>query len=197
MDVMINETAVRIPRTVSTWGDLLDWLETDYLKSGQCITRVFLNGNEEVNYRSSLVCDRELNAVGNINVESGDFDRVVRESLEELDRELKICLEASRDIVRLFESRNEETAFNQLAQLLDSIRIFFTVFSEDLGWADAPDAEVSREEFSAAMERALTQLIAAQQTRHWVAICDVLEYEINPLLESWQKLVEGTRVRIN
>ena len=28
-------------------------------------------------------------------------------------------------------------------------------------------------------------------------VMDVLEYEITPVLESWQKLVEGTRAHIN
>jgi len=197
MDVRINETPVNIPAEVSTWGDLLDWIETDYLKSGQCITRVFLAGSEEINYRNNSVCGQDIAAVGQISIESGDFDRVVRESLQELARELNTALESSHQIVRLLENRKEEEAYNLLAQLLDSIRIFFTVFSEDLGWVESPDAEISRQEFSAALEGALTQLISAQENHYWVAICDVLEYEINPILEAWQKLVEKTRVHIN
>jgi hypothetical protein len=47
------------------------------------------------------------------------------------------------------------------------------------------------------LESALTQLIKAQENRYWLSICDVLEYEIAPLLESWQKLVRRTRVDIN
>ena len=96
-----------------------------------------------------------------------------------------------------FENRKEEEAYAKLATLLDSIRIFFTIFSEDLGWVEPPNAEISRAEYSAALERGLTQLIAAQQNRFWVSICDVIEYEINPILETWQKLVESTRARIN
>ena len=49
----------------------------------------------------------------------------------------------------------------------------------------------------AVLERALTQLITAQENRYWVSICDVLEYEIVPILESWQRLVERTREQIN
>jgi hypothetical protein len=197
MDVTINENAINVPVEVSTWGELLDWIETEYLRPGQCITRVFLGDNEEVNYRSSLVCGQSIADVGSVSVESGDFDIVVRESLTELSSELENSLALSRNIVRLLENRNEEEAFNQLALLLDSVRIFFTVFSEDLGWVDNPEAEISRPEFSAALERALGQLISAQENRYWVAVCDVLEYEINPILESWQKLVGGTCAHIS
>ena len=197
MDVTINENQINVPTDIATWGDLLDWLETDHLKAGQCITHVSLDGQETLNYRDTLFCGQGLDSVGNIDVRSGDFDNVVRESMTELEQELKTTLASTAEIIRLFENRQEEAAYAQLASLLDSVRIFFTIFSEDLGWAEIPNAEISREEFSAALERALTQLIAAQENRFWVSICDVIEYEINPILEAWQKLVEGTRARIN
>jgi hypothetical protein len=197
MDVMINQSEINVPGEIATWGDLLDWIETEHLKAGQCITHVYLAGNEAYNYRDTHVCGQELTDVGNITINSGDFDRVVHESLAELDLELKNALESSGEILRLLENRKEEEAYTRLAQLLDSIRIFYTIFSEDLGWVEPADAEISRKEFSAVLERALTQLIAAQEMRYWVTICDVLEYELTPILESWQKMVARTRDHIN
>jgi hypothetical protein len=193
MDVTINNNEIHVPIDVATWGELLDWIETDYLKAGQCITHVYLDGHETYNYRDRLVCNQELMAIGDVNVVSGDFDKVVNESLDELDRELKNALVVSQEIVSLLEKRNEKEAYNRLAQLLESVRIFFTIFSEDLGWVEPGDAEISRQEFCAVLERCLTQLIDAQETRNWVAICDVLEYEITPILEAWQKMVTRTR----
>jgi hypothetical protein len=80
---------------------------------------------------------------------------------------------------------------------LESIRIFFTIFSEDLGWVEPPNPEISRKEFTPALENALTQLISAQEKRYWVSVCDVLEYEITPILESWHNMVARTREHIN
>jgi hypothetical protein len=197
MDVMINQNEIDVPGEIATWGDLLDWVETEHLKAGQCITHVYLAGNEAYNYRDTHVCGQELTDVGNIAINSGDFDRVVHESLAELDLELKNALESSGEILRLLENRKEEEAYTRLAQLLDSIRIFYTIFSEDLGWVEPADAEISRKEFSAVLEGALNQLIAAQEMRYWVSICDVLEYELTPILESWQKMVARTRDHIN
>jgi hypothetical protein len=197
MEVTINDQQINVPNEVSTWGDLLDWIETDYLKAGQCITHVFLGGSETYNYRDRLVCNQTLESVGNVAVVSGNFDKVVEESLEELERELQNALAASDEIVRQFENRKEEEAYNQLAQLLESIRIFFTIFSEDLGWVEPPNPEISRKEFTPALENALTQLISAQEKRYWVSVCDVLEYEITPILESWHNMVARTREHIN
>ena len=193
MDVKINDSQINVPVEISTWGDLLDWIETGYLKAGQCITHVYLGENEALNYRERLVCGQEISELTPIVIKSGDFDSVVRESMEELDREIKASLESVNEVIRLLENRKEEDAYTRLGHLLDSIRIFFTIFSEDLGWIEEPNAEISRKETCAALERALTQLVTAQENHYWVSICDVLEYEITPILESWQKLVEGTR----
>ena len=197
MDVTINDTEISVPEDLSTWGDLLDWIESDYLKAGQCITHVYLGGTETYNYRDRMLCEQELQTVGAVSVSSGDFDRVVHESLAELERELNSALGSTQDIVRQFENRKEDDAYNQLAQLLESIRIFFTIFSEDLGWVEPTDAEISRKEFSTVLERGLTQLISAQERRNWISVCDVIEYEITPMLESWQKIVARTREHLN
>jgi len=197
MDVIINEKQISVPDELITWGDLLDWVETDYLKPGQCITHVYVGGNETYNYRDPLLCHQDLDALGSVRIHSGDFDQVMHESLAELHRELANALVSSQQIVGLFEKRDEEEAYNRLAQLLESIRIFYTIFSEDLGWVDDLDAEVTRDQFSAALERGLMQLIPAQERRNWISVCDVLEYEITPLLESWHKMVARTRDHLN
>src|SRR5207249_12069936 len=146
MDVIINENEINVPVEISTWGDLLDWVETGYLKAGQCITHVYLNGNEALNYRAAGICESEIDNVTPVAIRSGDFDRVVADSMSELDQELSSSIESSSEIIRLLENRKEQEAYSQLAQLLDSIRIFFTIFSEDLGWATGPDAKISRQE---------------------------------------------------
>src|SRR5215510_6795193 len=134
MDVIINEKDIDVPSDIATWGELLDWIETEYLKAGQCITHVYLAGNETYNYRDRLICSQDLTTIGHVEVQSGDFDTVIHESLGELDRELQGALDAAKVIVQRFEKRNEEDGYNRLVQLLESIRIFFTIFSEDLGW---------------------------------------------------------------
>jgi len=186
MDVMIDETVIVPPSELQTWGDLLDWVETRQLKPGKCITRVTLQGQEEIEYRKPVLCRRIIQEVGPVHIESGEFAAVVQETLAELQTEIELALKNTREIITLFENRSEERAHAQLGQLLESIRLFFQVFSEDLGWVNAPDN-------SAVLDFAIRQLITAQENRFWVAICDVLEYEITPILESWLVAVESTR----
>ena len=190
MDVRIDEARINPPSDLTTWGDLLDWVETKQLKPGKCITRVMFQGEEEIHYRMPELCDREIEDVGDVQIEVGEFDTVVRETMAELQTEIAGALANAREIIKLFEDRSEERAHTQLAHLLDSIRIFFSVFCEDLGWVDAPDNAGN-------LESATRQLIGAQENRLCASICDVLEYEIVPILETWRDTVGRTRAHLN
>ena len=197
MDVIVNENRLALPPEVVTWGEVLDWVEMKHLNAGQCITRVLFEGREEINYRKSVVCLQKIEEVGSIEIESGDFDAVLRESLSELDTEVKNAIDLTRTIIRSFENREEQKGCAELSQLIDYVRLFYVVFSEDLGWSDVSDLGISRDQFTPALESAIKQLNAAQENHFWVSICDVLEYELVPILEAWQKTVERTNVRNN
>src|SRR5262245_48501233 len=132
MNVTINESSVSVPEGVATWGDLLDWLETGYFKRGQCIVKVAVNGEEDIDYRSASACDQALTTVGQIHIESSDFDLVLRESFAEIEEGITAAIDTANGIIGLFESRNETEAYSALAKLLEAARIFFAVFNEDL-----------------------------------------------------------------
>jgi hypothetical protein len=195
MELIVNDTRMSPPSELVTWGDVLDWVETKHLKAGQCITRVAFQGQEEIHYRKPNVCGQDIEVIGAIQIESGEFDTVVRESFAELETELRSARDMTRDIIKLFEDRNEEVAYSRLAQLLDAVRIFYSLFSEDLGWADSSESE--RIQQTATLENAIKELINAQENHFWVSVCDVLEYELSPVLEAWLSTVEKTRARVH
>src|SRR6185436_2422104 len=152
-------------------------------------------GQEEIHYRKPMVCRQDIQRIGAIRIESGEFDTVVRESFAELENELRSALTATREIIQRFEDRDEENAYAYLAQLIDSVRIFYSLFSEDLGWADCTEAE--RIQQTATLENAIKQLITAQENHFWVSVCDVLEYELTPVLEAWLATAEMTCARVH
>jgi hypothetical protein len=197
MNVTINESSVSVPEGVATWGELLDWLETGYFKRGQCITKVAVDGEEDIDYRSATACDQALTTVGQIRIESSDFDLVLRESFGEIEQGITAAIETANGVIGLFESRNDSEAYSALAKLLDAARIFFAVFSEDLGWVDPENVEIPRSAIPAALERALTQVISAQESRSWLLLCDIIQYELIPILESWKSTVAATRAAAN
>ncbi len=196
MNIRMNQDVIDVPGELATWGELLDWLETDYLKSGQCITRVSFGREEAMYYRDQGLCGQELQELSEIDIESGDFDSVVRESLLELDQELIRVAETGSEIVRLFENRDQEGAYTLLGKYLESLRVLFAIFSE-IGWPAQDGEETSTAALTASLEQALAQLISAQENGFWISVCDVLEYEITPILDGWKSLVQKTSVHIN
>ena len=129
MNIRVNQDVVEVPGGLATWGDLLDWLETDHLKTGQCITKVSLGEQEALYYRDLDLCGEELRGLSEIDIESGDFDSVVRESLLELDQELNSVVETGSEIVRLFENRDQDAAYALLGQYLESLKVLFKITS--------------------------------------------------------------------
>ena len=149
-----------------------------------------------MSYRDDGLCEQELGGLEQIDIKSGDFDSVVRESLGELDKELDQVVEAGAAIVRLFESRDQEQAYQALSQYLESLAVLFSIFSEDLGWVHSEEGD-TRPAMIASLEQALGELISAQENGFWISVCDVLEYEIAPVLDGWKSLVKRTRGQVN
>lgn len=195
MNIRIDQDAVDLPGDLITWGDVLEWLETDYFKAGQCITRVKFGSDEASRYRDERLCQQELNAIEPIDVESGDFDSVIQESLAEIETELDRVRETGDEIIRRFEAREQDAAYTLLTEYLESIGVLFSVFAQDLGWVhgEGPDP---RPRLIGALEEALAQLISAQEHGFWISVCDVLEYEVSPVLDGWKALVNRTRSHV-
>ena len=87
-------------------------------------------------------------------------------------------------------------AYKELSQFLESIAVLFSVFSKDLGWVFG-EAGDTRPALIAALEQALGELISAQENGFWISICDVLEYEITPVMDGWKELIKRTRGNVH
>jgi hypothetical protein len=124
--------------------------------------------------------------------ETIDSLSAIHESLPAIATTLQDGLDAVGQIIRHFEENQERQGYELLAQLLHAIQVLYRVLSQDAGWADPADAEISREDIPERLEGALEQLIAANERRDWIAIADILEYEISPILASYKRIVEET-----
>ncbi len=197
MKLIINEKEVSVPLTymaIASWGDLLNWIEREHLKAGQCVTNILINGVEEPHYRDYPARDRLLHDINEITVTTGHFDTVVRESLTELDDELKNAVALTGRLIRLLEERKtyEEEKYNEeLAQLLESLKIFGDLFSADLAWVEPLEA-LSRKEIRSNLDNVLSDLSTAQKSREWFVVYNLLEIQVMPTLESWRRIVERT-----
>jgi len=118
---------------------------------------------------------------------------VMMNDLEVRDRELDGALETNAAVIRLFKARNDQQGSDELWKLLDAIWLLYAMTSEDVAGPDPYGIEIPRKQIPAMLERALGQIISAQESQSWLVLCDILEYEITPILESWKVIVTATR----
>src|SRR5579872_72196 len=96
----------------------------------------------------------------------------------EFDQELGTALTTANGIVSLLDSGNEREAFRELAGLLDILRLLcrMKVYSPEIPLPDN-------------LERAMSLVLSAQETRSWLLLADVMRYEIEPILKDWKAIM--------
>ena len=57
----------------------------------------------------------------------------------------------------------------------------------------AGPALIPRAQIPVMLERSLGQVISAQESNSWLLLCDILQYEVTPILESWKAIAQATR----
>ncbi len=189
MEMKLNGTKINPPAEISSWQGLLDWLESHQIQPGHCISRVRLNGVQEMHFRQPRLLTGTLEDMGFVEIECDELGDVIRENLSELHSELALALEITQSIVHQFASRDEAGALVQLIQALKSIHVLLMALSRNLGWMGAP-------EVMDGLEAAIGQLNVVQEDLIQTSVCEILERDVAPILESCHDTVEQTRVRI-
>ncbi len=113
------------------------------------------------------------------------------DELVELKNKLAAAIRSVQEIVKDLENRRGQLAYDKLAVFLEGIEIIAGLFAEDHGWVYGDTLYITAE-LNQGLKRSLALLTAAQEKNWWVSICDALEYEIVPIIENWQKIVEQT-----
>jgi hypothetical protein len=132
----------------------------------------------------------ELNCKGRrVEEGCGSLGEAIRENLLEVQSELAAALETARSMVHQFVSGAEADTLIQLIQALKSIHVQLTELSRNVGWGGSP-------EITQSLEAAIVQLNVVQADLIQNSICEILERDIAPILETCHETVEQTRVRI-
>jgi hypothetical protein len=96
----------------------------------------------------------------------------------------------------LFEERKNDEAHAELSRYLNALGMLFGVLATDLGWVHEESGD-ARPALTRTLEDALGQLIAAQENGFWISVCDVIEYEVPPVLDGWKALIDRTRKHVH
>jgi hypothetical protein len=190
MELTLNRVKIECPAQILVLGELLDWLETNHMPQGHCISRVRLNGKPEMHFQLPRLSQCATEKLQSVDIESGELVQMIRELVSELETELGHALELTRSIIAGNHPASlESDAVVQLIQVLKSVHLLSSRLPSELGWSRPPDAVPG-------LDAAIRYLSDVQRDLIQTSISEILERDVAPILESCHKTVEQTRMRI-
>jgi hypothetical protein len=199
--ILVNN--VELPEEIARprWGDTLDRLDRRCAVNGQVLTAVRFDGVERPSFRDRARAFDALDDVQVIDVEAASPQELLSATVDEAMTAAQTLALAAARVGAAFRGIDIRGASRELMELARSLGTLVAI-AQALSQASAIglDAVDGPVESGAAMVDRLTRhadtLIAAQQREDWVAVADVVEYDLAPALRDWPALFEALHATI-
>ncbi|GAB4239461.1 MAG: hypothetical protein OHK0028_17320 [Deltaproteobacteria bacterium] len=189
-----NEVSMDLSRCGSL-GGALEEIYRKVAETGRVAGRVEIDGQELTNRAERELADRTLESVAEISLSTGTAAELLRSGLQGA---LSLADAIGKDIARTVESFRSGDAergrslyaacveamgtfFQMAGGILNGIRGgYFEVSAGVTAGAEAPSAETAE---------LLERLLDHQKREDWIAMADVLEFEVAPNLDTWVRFL--------
>lgn len=178
-----------------TWGDLLGVLEQELSPSGEVVTEARLDGVDQPTFREPAVMQKSLDEIDLVEVESASPAILAARSLGEAVVGLETLQRATGEIAQGFRRYDLKSANRGLEELADGLRMLIALVGAvslglrlDLQALDDGTDPINTTivDLSSHVEG----LITAQRNEDWVAVADILEYDVEPALKNWRPVLD-------
>ncbi len=196
MTLLVNGCRTSVEETLRTWGDLVGFLDRQLADTGQVVTAVRLDGVEEPAFRDPGLCAAALSELRSVEVESGSPQDLARRCLVDASDALQTLGRAATEAADSFRfGRIDEgrQALEQIGQgLITVLRIIAAA-----GLALRPELDAAAHDgqtlasLTVCLDRAVSDLVAGQQNQDWVAVADVLEFDLEPATTALRGILGG------
>lgn len=179
----------------ATWGGLLEVVDRDLSARQLIVTDVWFDGLDEPAFRDPTVLDRHLGDVATVEIASGTPAELMARCLGDAAAAIEPLCEACRQVATLFRGTDIQTANRGLIEVAEGLTTLTSIVGA-AGLAlevDLQDVACGQRSALAAVNELsgfVETLIAAQQRADWIALADVLEYDIEPALRNWTPFVQ-------
>lgn len=159
---------------------------------GITITRVNLDGKDITGADWDGFERLTAGDIGSLEVETGAMDELVTETLESLNQFLNQVVKELGRAIELFRVGEELKAIEVYGSTLEGIQLinYLTpMIHRNLGLNGGSNGgEGSIGEQSTRLEEILVDMLSAQESSDWILLTDLIEYELIPHLEKWQRI---------
>jgi hypothetical protein len=181
---------------VETWGDLLADLERGFEGSGEVVSAVRFDGIVENSFRDPTVAARSLADFVTVEIDAHTPRELVASTVADARGWIDALCFGARTVAEAFRA-NDLTAGNQgLVELGEALRALVGLVHAAARTLDArlellPCGDTNAAVTMTDLMGHLDGLVDAQQSADWVAVADVLEYDLEPSIREWDGLLKA------
>jgi hypothetical protein len=185
--LIINQREEMLSNVPEFWGDLLRRLEDDAAARGELVSAVRFDGVDDPSFPDPSRRGRPLSEVGTIEVETETPHALVQSALTEGESSAQTLAAAALAAANAFRTGDASTGNARLADFGEGVRFLIaildtvvTALNVTLDSLESDGRPVTAH--LAELMKQLESMIAAQQSRDWATVADILEYELHPSL---------------
>ncbi len=187
MKISINGTETQDP---SFKGETLEEVLNAILKTRQdsYVRRVWLDG-QEVSSGTQETLKTSAESVGLLELELAQLKDLLANNLANAKEYLEKLIPGFQKAADLFRMGNEQEANKYYLQIIDGIDWFSQVALTIINAQQHILEGQSLEERQKKLNELMGQMLEANKNQDWVLMADLLEYELMPFYEEWQKVL--------
>jgi hypothetical protein len=194
MEIFVNDVPHALPQTPQTWGELLANLDDHAADAGLLLTTARFDGVEEPSFRDPEVTARRLASVNRVDVETAAPAAFLRECLIESIEPMKQAAHMATELSAIFRGHDLASGHEGLTALAVELRGLASLVAMLGGPLRIDLSAISTDGTTAAQQMeilsaAVDSVVAAQESEDWLTVADVLEYDLEPSIRQWVKLL--------
>lgn len=175
----------------NTLGDLLENLKTSHFGDKEFISEISINGNIVDDDKRDGMEERPIDEITSLELTTDhplDVSLRVLENMKEFLRHLVVLINQSSDKFRM----DDETVANKhFINCVEGLQTFVSVLDKvrslnNLDLSLIRQGTVTAAEKQDALLKIFNSLQVTQTNKDWIAVADLLEYELAPLMNDWK-----------
>jgi hypothetical protein len=178
----------------TTWRHLLEELDRRCASSGHIVTDVRFDGLDEPAFREPRVLEQPLDDFATVEVTSGTPESLMQRCLWEAAASIEPLCEAAAAVAGDFRGFEVNRANAGLLELADGMSTLIAIAgAANLAAKGGPGAAASHPVGPLAGELTsfIDSMIQAQQIQDWIALADILQYDVEPALRRWAPVFDA------
>ncbi len=195
MMIKLNEENVQWdPKGQNQLGDLLEEFVNKRFFRDEFIATIRINGEEVPEDVLPTMKAKPMSEVNSIEITTDTFRNVSIRALDSMDEYVEGLVALVEQSADKFRTEDETSANKNFINCVEGLQTFVGIIDK-VKTINGLDFEAMRYEDNALATKeqellqVLNTLFETQKRRDWIALADILEYELAPLVGEWKEIL--------